>query len=644
MGWERTKSDLPRATGSASARLDALQQELPVSEPTLISPVVYHLRPFSPAAHLYEVTCRIERPSTDGQLLSLPAWIPGSYLVRDYARHVVQFQAECGGEPVSARKLDKHTWRVAPVPGELLVRIRVYAADPSVRGAWLDRQQGFVNGVCVFLRVHGQEKAPSVVHIDPPEFAPQPAVGTAPVWRLSTGLQRLTGGQGEFGAFRAASYDDLIDHPILMGPTSTVEFLAAGVPHALVLAGLPNPDRERLQTDLTRLCTWHIDFFGRPAPMSRYAFLARVASEGYGGLEHRVSSVLSCRRDDLPQLGVTVNEAGYRRFLGLVSHEYFHAWHVKRIRPAEFVDADLGAEVYTHQLWIFESITSYYDDLALRRSGLITVDQYLEILGRSLTQLYRTAGRRLQTLEEASFDAWIKFYRPDENSPNATISYYLKGALVALALDLELRSRTAGTCSLDAVMRTLWQEYGADDSPGVPEGQFELLAASLSGLDLEPFFRQALRTTIDPPLGILLAQFGVRLHMRGAESEGDAGGVRGRREDRPRPWLGLKVQVADGRIRVSQVAAESPAQQAGLAAGDELLALGGRRVTPENWEASTDRLVIGNEVTCQLFRDQQLVTLICNPVPAPRDTCYLSLDPEADADAIARRNAWLGMP
>lgn len=617
-----------------------------MAEPTLTSPLVYHVRPFSPLAHLYEVTCRIERPAPDGQVLSLPAWIPGSYLLRDYARHVVQFQAESGGEPVPVRKLDKHTWRAAPVPGELLVRMRVYAADPSVRGAWLDRQQGFVNGVCVFLRVHGQEQAPSIVHIDPPDLpgSVAPGAGTGPAWRLATGLQRLTGGQGDFGAFRAATYDELIDHPVLMGPNVTVEFLAAGVPHALVLAGLPNPDRDRLQADLTRLCTWHIDFFGRPAPMSRYVFLARVSAEGFGGLEHRASSVLACRRDDLPQAGVAINEAGYRRFLGLVSHEYFHAWHVKRIRPAEFVDAGLGAEVYTHQLWIFEGITSYYDDLALRRSGLITVEQYLEILGRSLTQLYRTAGRRHQTLEEASFDAWIKFYRPDENSPNATISYYLKGALVALALDLELRSRTAGTCSLDAIMRTLWQDYGADDSPGLPEGQFERLASGLSGVDLEPFFRQALRTTIDPPLGILLAQFGVRLHMRGAEGDADAGGVRGRREERPRPWLGLKVQMADGRVRVTHVAADGPAQQAGLAAGDELLALGGRRVAPEHWEGIVDRLVAGHEVACHVFRDQQLVQLACVPVPAPRDTCYLSLDPEADTDTIARRNAWLGMP
>ena len=602
------------------------------------APVVYHLRPLNTGAHLYEVTCRIEQSAPDGQILSLPAWNPGSYLVRDYARHIVEFHAESGGEPVPARKLNKHTWRVAPVPGDLLVRIVVYAADPSVRGAWLDSQQGFINGVCVFLRVHGHELAPSVVHIDPPDL-PENGQG----WRLSTGLQRLTGGQGEFGAFRATDYEELIDQPVLMGALTTVEFLAAEVPHAVVLAGIANPDRERLQADFARLCTWHIDFFGRPAPMRRYVFLVRASGEGYGGLEHRSSSVLGCRRDDLPQAGVSGNEAGYRRFLGLASHEYFHTWHVKRIRPAEFLAADLGAEVYTTQLWIFEGITSYYDDLALRRSGLITPEQYLELLGRSLTQLYRTAGRRQQTLEEASFDTWIKFYRPDENSPNASISYYLKGALVALALDLELRSRTAGQCSLDTVMRALWQEYGMDDSPGLAEGQFERLVGSLAGVDLEAFFRQALRTTIDPPLGILLAQFGVRLQLRSAESESDAGGFRGRREDRPRPWLGLKLQMADGRVRISHVAAGSPGQSAGLAAGDELLAISGRRVVPDQWETIVDRLVPGVDVTCHLFRDQQLVQVTCQPVQAPRDTCYLTLDSDADPGTVMRRNAWLGM-
>lgn len=606
--------------------------------------VVYHVRLKDPGAHLYDVSCRIENPAPEGQLVSMPVWVPGSYLLREFARHVVQFSAESGGTEVAFHKVDKHSWRVAPVSGDLLVRILVYAADRSVRGAWLDRDHAFFNGACLLLQVAGREDAPSILHVDPPAWPADSTDGLATMkeWRVSTGLERLTGGQGEFGAFRASDYAELIDNPVLMGNLQVIEFLAADVPHAMVICGLEDADGERLQADLARLCAWHIDFFGQPAPFNRYAFLTRVLTGSHGGLEHKASSVLACGSDGIPRTGQAIDEAGYRRFLGLVSHEYFHAWNVKRIRPAEFVGADLAAEAYTQQLWIFEGITSYYDDLALRRCGLISVEDYLEILGQSLTRLYRTPGRRFQTLEEASFDAWIKFYRPDENTPNATVSYYLKGALVALALDLTLRSRTAGTCSLDAVMRTLWQEYGAADSGGLPRGQFEETAARLSGLDLGSFFDQVLRSTIDPPLGILLAQFGVRLHLRSAEGESDQGGKRGRSEQAVRAWIGIKVQAGDGRARISHVVADGPAQGCGMIVGDELVAVGGQRVAPDGWERLVSRLAVDRPVQIHVFRDQRLRAMLCQPTAAPRDTCYLSLDPEATAESIARRNEWLG--
>ena len=308
----------------------------------------------------------------------------------------------------------------------------------------------------------------------------------------------------------------------------------------------------------------------------------------------------------------------------MVSHEYFHAWHVKRIRPAEFVGADLSREAYTRQLWIFEGITSYYDDLALVRAGLITQEQYLELLGRNLTKLYRTNGRRHQTLEDASFDAWIKFYRPDENSPNATVSYYLKGSLVALALDLEIRLRSGGTHSLDSVMQELWREFGADDSDGLAEGDFERLAEQVCGLDLEAFFRQNLRTTVDPPLGILLAQFGVLLHMRGQESESDAGGVRGRRKGKLRAWLGLQLKSTDGRARVSHVCRWRP----GATCRDYRPETNwsrsmGSRAGADNLEALVDRLPPDGECSCYIFRDQELMSITLRTMPAPRDTCYL---------------------
>lgn len=606
-----------------------------MNNPVSQAAVVYHVRPRNPGAHLYEVSCRIEHPEPDGQMLRLPAWIPGSYLIRDYARHIVQIDATSDGEPLALRKLDKHSWRVAPAPGVLLVTILVYAADISVRGAWLDRDSGFFNGVCLFLQVCGQERARYVVHVDPPDLPP----GT--VWQLATSLPRLTGAAGEFGAFHAAGYEDLVDHPVLMGRLTVIDFAAAGTPHALAMTCPLPVDQARLRTDLARLCAWHIDFFGRPAPMNSYQFLLRTVAEGYGGLEHRASSALICQRDDLPRPGAAEPGSGYRRFLGLASHEYFHAWHVKRIRPAEFVRADLSQEAYTRQLWIFEGITSYYDDLALLRAGLITREQYLELLGRSLTRLYRTGGRRHQTLEDASFDAWIKFYRPDENSPNATVSYYLKGALVSLALDLEIRLRSGGAHSLDSVMRALWREFGADDSGGLAEGDFERLAGQVCGLDLEAFFRQSLRTTVDPPLGILLAQFGLLLHTRARDNESDAGGASGRRQGKPRAWLGLTIRNSDGRACVSHVLDGGPAQLAGISAGDELVAINGRRVRADNFEALLDRLPPEGECSCYIFRDHELMSVTLQAMPAPRDTCYLGLDPQAGADAIARRENWL---
>lgn len=598
--------------------------------------VVYHVRPHSLGAHLYEVTCRIEHPDPEGQVLSLPAWIPGSYLIRDYARHIVRIEATSDGEPVVLRKLDKHSWHAVPVAGALLVTAVIYAADPSVRGAWLDGSCGFFNGVCLFLQVSGQEQDSYVVHIDPPELPPDI------VWQLATSLPRLTGAAGEFGAFHAAGYTDLIDHPVLMGRLTVIDFEAAGTPHALAMIGHEEVDLPRLQMDLARLCAWQIDFFGRPAPMQSYLFLLRAVADGYGGLEHRESSALICRRNDLPRHGPDDRDAGYRRFLGLVSHEYFHAWHVKRIRPAEFVGADLSREAYTRQLWIFEGITSYYDEMALLRAGLITPEQYLELLGRSLTKLYRTSGRRHQTLEDASFDAWIKFYRPDENSPNSTVSYYLKGSLVALALDLEIRFRSDGARSLDSVMQALWREFGGDDSRGLYEGDFERMAEQVCGLDLKAFFHQNLRTTVDPPLGILLAQFGVLLHMRGRESESDAGGVSGSRQGKPRAWLGMKIKNMDGRTKVTRVIDGGPAQIAGITAGDELVALDGHPATADGFEALVDRLPVDGKCSCYIFRDQQLMSMTLRTMLAPRDTCYLSLDPQAGADAVVRRDCWLG--
>lgn len=600
------------------------------------APVTYHLRLRATGTRLIEVACRVRNPDPAGQRVSLPAWIPGSYLIRDFARHVVTLTARSGDEPVGLRKLDKSTWQAAPVDGDLVLHAEIHAHDLSVRGAHLDPAGAFFNGSSVFLRVHGHERGTHVLHLSPGDEA-----GSAG-WRVATGLSRRTGAPWEFGAFEAASYAELIDHPVLAGPLDVLEFEAAGVPHALVLAGCHAADGERLRVDLARLCAWHIDFFGGPAPMSRYLFLLRLTGEGVGGLEHRDSSALVCHRNQLPRRGHAGVDRGYRRFLGLASHEYFHAWHVKRIQAAELADADLEREAYTRQLWIFEGITSYYDDLALLRCGLIDVPAYLELLGSTLTAVYRSPGRRRQTLEEASFDAWIKFYRPDENSPNAQVSYYKKGAMVALALDLEVRLRTAGRASLDDIMRVLWKTHGREGVP-LPEGGFEELAAQVTGLDLGEFFHNSLRSTVDPPVGILLAQFGVRLHMRCTEGAGDPGGTPGTGDDQPRPWLGLRTRAANGRLQVSHVLEDGPAQRAGICAGDELVAIDGLRLDASALDATIASMGVGQAMEVHVFRRDELLRLDLEVGVAPRDSCYLSLDAGADAAAIARRHGWLGV-
>jgi predicted metalloprotease with PDZ domain len=600
--------------------------------------IVYDVRPADPGAHLYEVTCLIGAPDPDGQEFSMPAWVPGSYMIRDYARHVISVVGECDGEPVALHKIDKSTWRAAEVNRPLLIRAVIYAFDISVRGAYLDYDHGFINGVCLFFRVHGKEEERCIVHLAPPESDR----GTN--WTVATGLDRVTGNSAGFGAFAAFGYDALIDHPVLMGSLVTTSFELAGAEHEIAIVGADglDLDLDRLRQDAQLACASHVEMFGGELPLNRYVFLVTAVSNGYGGLEHRNSSALICARSALPLKGRSQATAAYRRFLGLVSHEYFHLWNVKRIRPAEFVPYQLDRENYTRQLWIFEGITSYYDDLGLLRGGLIGVDDYLELLGRSLTTVYRAAGRRQQTLEESSFDAWTKFYKQDENSPNAIVSYYRKGAMVALALDLELRLKTNGNCTLDDVMRALWTRYGGEGTRGLPEDGFELLAEEVSGLHLGDFFQQCLRTTIDPPVGILLAQFGVRLNMRAMESETDVGGKAGKRVDRPRPWLGFRTRGQGDRSVIRHVLHDGAAAKAGLSANDEIVALNGNRVTATNWNELVDALPVNEPAAVSVFRRDQLRRFELTAMPPPRDTCYLTVESDADVKVAGRRQGWLG--
>ncbi len=564
-----------------------------------------------------------------GQRFMLPAWIPGSYLIRDFARHIVSIRAEAGGRQVALTKLDKHTWQAAPLRrgsgGALTLRYQVYAWDLSVRGAHLDASHGFFNGTSVFLQVMGQEDRPCLVDIR------APAGERFRDWRVATALEPARGKRGAarlhgFGLYRAADYDELIDHPVEMGTFTLARFEAGGVPHEIAITGRHDCDTARLTGDLKRICEWQIRLFGE-APMRRYLFLVTAVGEGYGGLEHRASTALLCARGELAAPGMGAMTDGYRGFLGLASHEYFHTWNVKRIKPAAFVPYDLTRENYTTLLWAFEGITSYYDDLALARSRVIGAGDYLKLLAKTIANVQRTPGRLKQSVAESSFDAWSKYYRQDENSANAIVSYYAKGALVALALDLRLRIGTGGRVSLDAVMRELWRQHGRTGI-GVAEDGVQSVAEALSGLKLAPFFREAVHGTRDLPLAPLLRQAGVQLRWE-AESK--------------TPALGVKLAGDGAEAKLAAVFDGGAAQQAGLSAGDMLVAVNGLRVTRENLDKLLGRCRAGETVEIHAFRRDELMCFKAVLQPAPKDSCKLELVAKPAAAAQRLRRAWLGV-
>lgn len=598
----------------------------------------FQITPLKPEAHLFEVTCVVTDPDPAGQRFSLPAWIPGSYMIREFAKNVVQLWASAGGDAVSVDKIDKNTWRCAPCDGPLTVRYHVHAWDLSVRGAHLDTTHGYFNGPCVFIRVDGKTARPHMVDIQPP------AGETYRGWRVATALPREEAHPYGFGTYLAADYEELIDHPVEMGQFSLATFYACGYPHDIVITGRHRGDMDRLCQDLAQICEYHIRFFGEPPPMERYVFLITAVGNGYGGLEHRASCSLLCSRDDLLRTDQTEVGEKYRSFLGLCSHEYFHTWNVKRITPAAFVAPDLSAENYTTQLWAFEGITSYYQNLALLRCGLITPEVYLELLGQMATRVWRTSGRFKQSLAESSFDAWIKLYKQDDNAPNAIISYYTKGALVALALDLLIRRDTRSARSLDDVMRVLWQRYG-ERGVGVPEGGVEAVATEVSSLDLHAFFDQALRGTTELPLAELLAQFGVSMELRPAESASDLGGRRAKGKIEflsRRPVLGVRLVEGGGEAKLQYVSDGGAAQQAGLAAGDVLVAIEGLRVTHANLEQLLSAHAVGERVRVHAFRRDELMEFAVTLQAPPADTCVFTLMDPVEGAVRAQRAAWLG--
>jgi len=582
-----------------------------------------------PATHRYLVRCDLPGTATQALSFRLPAWIRGSYLVRDLAKHVFDVQAWRNDQSVTIERLDKSTFTVAAGAGALRLEYTVNAFDESVRKAFLDTRRGFFNGSSLFYCPDGFRDSRFEVMIEAPRGA------AFRDWKIATAMPAVDVDAQGFGLYAAENYEALIDHPFELGTFRRFEFEADGVPHALVISGRVEADFTRVTTDLSKICAVQRTMFGSEPALDRYLFLTNVVAAGYGGLEHRASTALISSRADFPRPGQPAQSKEYRGFLGLCSHEYFHLWNVKRITAQSFQRSDLAREAYTRDLWHYEGVTSYYDDLFVLRAGVIDAPTYLDALAEQATRLQRSPARTRHTLADASFETWIKYYQPDENSLNASTNYYVKGALAALCVDLRLRRDTAAT--LDDVMRALWTRYGREGR-GVPEGGLETVAADVSGLDLRPLFDQLLRSTEELPLEASLADFGVKAELRACTSAIDDGGRTHAKG--AIPWVGLRMRPGD--TTITAVLDDSPALAAGLSAGDQLIALDGLRLTAPQWSRRLEALTPGVAVPLHYFRGDELFITTLVPRAAPLDTWTFTLA-DADGEAAERRKRWIGV-
>lgn len=574
--------------------------------------IQYRVEAADPHAHLFHVTLTIAQPEAL-QRLSLPVWIPGSYLVREFSRHLQRLVARQDGKPVAVQQLDKCTWQVDCVPSSpLVLGYEVYAFDNSVRTAWLDTQRGFFNGTSLCLKVHGQETAAHELDLVAPK--------DQPLWEAATALTPVKVNKRGFGSYYAADYDELVDCPVEMGSFFSGEFKAGGVPHRFVVAGATESfDGQRLLADAQKICETQIRFWHdrkRP-PHRNYLFILNAVDDGYGGLEHRNSTALIAARRDLPRVGEPRMSEGYVTLLGLISHEYFHTWNVKRLRPAEFAHYEYAAENYTQLLWFFEGFTSYYDDLLLRRAGIIDDATYVKLLNKTINQVLQTPGREVQSVAQASFDAWVKYYRQDENTANATVSYYTKGALVALCFDLTLRQE--GNATLDHVMRALWQRCKAGP---MAEADFAAVLKELGGRAYTRELAAWVHGTRELPLKELLERHGIGVMEEPSQLQ---------------QRLGLRVTETNGLVQAKNVLRGGAAEQAGLAAGDEWL---GVEVAGQGWRLSKlDDLTLyagaHRKLTALVARDRRLLRLEIN-LPAAAATWRLALRDAAPA------HTWLG--
>lgn len=556
--------------------------------------IAYDITPVDLHGHLFEIILTIDTPEPE-QELWLPNWIPGSYLVRDFSKHIIGLYAEENGKLITVTQTAKNRWRLKTTESTVTVRYQVYAWDLSVRSAYLDQLQGFFNNTSLCLAVAGQEDDTCRLTLHAPVDALE--------WKVATGMPRVSGQPHSWGTFEAPNYDALIDYPFLIGDLTIEDFIAHGVKHSLVLSGRHFADTSKICADLARICETQISMF-EEAPFKSYTFLTMVVGEGFGGLEHRNSTALLCSRKSLigkHDNGITDD---YQTFLSLCCHEYFHSWNIKTLKPKAFIPYQLEKESYTEQLWFYEGMTSYFDDYLLHASGIVSAEHYLKVLSATLARVERGTGQYQQSVTESSYLAWTKFYQQNENAPNSIVSYYAKGALIALSLDLMLRLQSNHSLTLAHVMKKLWHEFGKTGL-GTADDTVMNVLKSYSGIDIADFLQEQLYAKESLPIESLLNQFGIEI-IRSVPAN-DNSLIASTQSASVN--LGAKYKASSAGLELLSVYHDETAYSAGLAASDRIIAIDNLQVSSANIESVLSRYRPGDKVTVHAFRRDELLTL-----------------------------------
>lgn len=564
-----------------------------------------------PQTHLFQVKLQVKNWQADTLKIQFPVWTPGSYLVREYARHIQKLTAASGdnSQSLSSEKISKNSWEIETQNTEsITINYQVYANELTVRTNHLDATHGYFNSAALFFDIAELEDYPIAVKIIPP----------ADNWKVTTPLPKVA---GETNTFLADNFDTLVDSPFEIGTHDLYDFEVLETPHQLAIWGKGNANPEQIIQDIKKIVVAEAKIY-QELPYDHYIFLLHQSASGFGGLEHK-----NCCSLIYPRFGFRSPEK-YNRFMQLVAHEFFHLWNVKRIRPKALETFDYTQENYTTALWFAEGTTSYYDALLPMRAGIYDARTCLDNLGKDITRFLQTPGRKVQPLAESSFDAWIKLYRRDANSDNNQVSYYLKGELVSLLLDLLIRTKHKNQRSLDDVLRMLWEQFGKPEI-GYTNEQLKSVLESVADTDLTEFLETYLHTTEELPLADYLQPFGLQLTAN--------------EEDDPTPYLGMRVAQENGSTMIKFVDADSPAGLAGIDAGDELLAINGIRVNAEQISDRAKDYQAGDKITLTVFHKDELLNHTINlasPVPTGYKITTLEEPSEEQKELLF---GWLGV-